>query len=182
MSTQMRDISEFLKVYDEKKDLVFRTALHYLKGNEHVAQEIMQEVFLKLFHHFEMLEEDYLTAWLVVTTKNETLNYVKSAKREVLEEDIILTMDLHVSYKSAEDDIIDDIERGERIRFCRKILDDLYETNERWYTAVTMAYCLGRKQQEVADEMGISVEVLHSVLYRARKWIQKKYNAERDKF
>ena len=178
----MKDISEFLRVYDEKKDLVFRTALHYLNGSEYVAQEIMQEVFLKLYHHFELWTEDFVTAWLVVTTKNEALNYVKKAKHEVLERDIILTMDLHASYKSAEDEVFYDVERRERIKFCRRILDDLYEKNERWYTTITMVYCLDKKQQEVADEMGISIEVLHSVLYRARKWIQKKYDAERVKY
>ena len=31
------------------------------------------------------------------------------------------------------------------------------------------------QQKDVAREMGISLEVLHSMLYRAKKWIRKNY-------
>ena len=47
--------------------------------------------------------------------------------------------------------------------------------NERWYEAVTLTYCLEKSQREVAEIMGVSVEVLHSMLYRAKKWIRKNY-------
>ena len=39
-------------------------------------------------------------------------------------------------------------------------------------------YLLEKPQKEVAREMGISLEVLHSMLYRAKKWIRKKLREE----
>ena len=50
--------------------------------------------------------------------------------------------------------------------------------NERWYEAMTMVYCLGRKQKDVADAMGISLDVLTALLYRARKWVKKNYSSD----
>lgn len=180
MNTQIIDIDEYLKVYEAKKDLVFRTALHYLDKNEHVAQEITQEVFMKLYDHFEISEKDYLDAWLITLARNASLNYMKRAKREISDENITLTMDLHVSYQNAEDEAMEIMADAERKEEKCKILEELYQVNERWYQAITLVYCLGKKQQDVADEMGISLEVLHSVLYRAKKWIQKKYGADRN--
>ena len=58
------------------------------------------------------------------------------------------------------------------------ILDALYEENENWYEAITMAYCLERKQKDVAESMGISIQALTGVLYRARKWVKIHYNSD----
>lgn len=181
MDTQMKDKDAYLKIYAEKKDLVYRTALRYLDKNVHVAQEITQDVFMKLYNHFEMYEKDYLDAWLVELAKNEALNYIKRAKREILDENITLTMDLHGSYQNTEDEVMEILADEERREYRYRILEELYKVNERWYQAITLVYCLGKKQQDVADEMGISLEVLHSVLYRAKKWIKKEYGAERNK-
>ena len=37
-------------------------------------------------------------------------------------------------------------------------------------------------QSAVAERMEISIEVLHSLLYRARKWIRKKFGVEYEEF
>ena len=61
----------------------------------------------------------------------------------------------------------------------RHLADEIYlrlfEENKRWYDAIMAVYLLEKPQKEVAREMGISLEVLHSMLYRAKKWIRKNY-------
>lgn len=180
MSTHNKDIDGFKRVYKNSKERVFKTAMRYSDNNYHIAQEITQEVFLKLYKHFDTFDEDYLAAWLTTTTKNAVKNYMKKAGREILDENISLTADLHVADKSVEDIVIERVEDEETFKLSRRILDDLYEKNERWYDAMTMVYCMGKKQQDVADELGISIEVLHSVLYRAKKWVREHYNPEED--
>ena len=76
---------------------------------------------------------------------------------------------------SAEDAAMKKISNREYFLLKEDILGALYNINERWYDAITLVYCLERNQQEVADELGISIEVLHSVLYRARNWVKKNY-------
>lgn len=136
---------------------------------------------MKLYELFDTYEEDYLIQWLIVTARNDAKNYLKKHSKEILDDNIVLTSDLYLSGPSAEETIFEKIETEERIRTGRYMLDGLYEMNARWYEAVTMVYCQGRKQQEVADILGVSVEVLHSVLYRARKWVRENYkpNSER---
>lgn len=180
MSSHNKDKIGFERAYHANKELIYRTAMKYSDNNTDVAQEITQDVFLKLYIHFDTFDEEYLTAWLVTTTKNLARNYRKKASREILDEDIILTSDLHIEnmVESTEDTVINEFLQKEDVRRGNSILDALYEKSKRWYEAVTMVYCMEKKQADVAEEMGISIEVLHSVLYRAKKWINKEYNSD----
>ena len=52
------------------------------------------------------------------------------------------------------------------------------EKNERWYDAIVLVYYMEMPQAIAAELMGIRLEVLHSLLHRAKKWIKKKYGTE----
>ena len=39
-----------------------------------------------------------------------------------------------------------------------------------------------KKQEQLAKEEGVNVEVIHSRLYRAKQWIRKNYQAEYDEY
>lgn len=178
MSAQKKDVSGFKRIYDANKELVFKTAMRYSDNRYHIAQEITQDVFLKLYSCFDTYEDEYLPAWLVTVTRNIALNYKQKAMRELPDEDIELTMDLTVMEEGTEDIIFDRMYEEERINLSHSILDELYKVNERWYEAMTMTYCMKMKQKDVAEKLGISIEVLNSVLYRARKWIRNNHKPE----
>lgn len=180
MSTQKKDSCGFKRVYDANKDMVFKIAMHYSGNNYHMAQDITQEVFEKMLQSFDTYDEEYLIQWLVTVTKNTAINCLKKYRRETLDGDIALTMDLHDEEESVEEFIFEEIFKEEVNKYGRHILDDLYQLNERWYEVVVKVYCMKKKQQDVADELGISIVVLHSVLYRARKWIKEHYKPKDD--
>lgn len=180
MNSQNNKIKEFEDVYENNKRNVFRIAMFYSDKHKESAEEIFQEVFLKLYTHFDKVDEEYMAAWLATTTKNTAINYMKKRARECPKEDIELFSDLHLKEhtESAEDSVFRDILLNEKVEHGWTILDALYEENERWYEAMTMVYCLDRKQKDVADSIGISLEALTALLYRARKWVKKKYNSD----
>lgn len=68
---------DFDEVYKENVSAVYRTALCY-SNDEYVAEEITQEVFLKLYTHISNVKVNAITAWLVTTTRN----MVKNRKRD----------------------------------------------------------------------------------------------------
>lgn len=180
MNTELMNDSLYAKVYAEKKELVFLTALRYLGHNEYVAEEVMQDVFEKLYFNCGKLEEEYLTGWLLKTARNEALNYRKRTRREVPHENIILTMDLHESCEGPEDGWFAAEREKDCFRLTEEILDELYKLNPRWYEAVIMVRVFGMKQKDVADEMRISLGALQSVLQRAKEWMDKNYGEEKD--
>ena len=128
----------------------------------------------------DTVDEEYMAAWLVTTTKNTAINYMKKQARECPKADIELFSELHLKEyaESAEEHVFHKILQKEKVGYGWTILDALYEENENWYEAITMVYCLERKQKDVAESMGISIQALTGVLYRARKWVKIHYNSD----
>lgn len=77
---------------------------------------------------------------------------------------------------------IDELKDDEQTSLHEEIFAALYKHNPRWYDAIRYVYYLEIPQSAVAERMEISIEVLHSLLYRARKWIRKKFGVEYEEF
>lgn len=95
MSFQNKNKKEFENVYHKNKFNVYRIAMDYSGSHKESAEEIFQEVFLKLYTHFDTVDEEYMAAWLVTTTKNTAINYMKKRARECPKADIELFSDLY---------------------------------------------------------------------------------------
>ena len=173
MVMREKNLEHFRHVYVENKDTVFKIVARYSNVDYDTDQDITQEVFVKLYEHFDTYTEEYLLQWLIVAAKNEAISYLRRFLREVPDEEVDMKLLGCQLLPSAEETVFDRINLEERIRRSEHILDRLYETNERWYEAMLLVYCRGMKQADVADKMGISLEVLQSVLYRARKWVRE---------
>lgn len=81
------------------------------------------------------------------------------------------------SYSAAEQFLEDELQK-QRLELHEKIFTNLMEKNERWYDAIVLVYYMEMPQAKAAELMGIRLEVLHSLLHRAKKWIKKKYGTE----
>ena len=127
------------------------------------------------------LKDINIKAWMYTTAKHMALNYNKKAEREVLSEtgDDPVILDLE---DSAEDTYMERMKDDEQTSLHEEIFAALYKHNPRWYDAIRYVYYLEIPQSAVAERMEISIEVLHSLLYRARKWIRKKFGVEYEEF
>lgn len=75
----MLDQDKFLSLAGQHKDTVYRVALNYL-GNPYDADDIVQEVFLKLYtknKHFE--SDNHAKYWLIRVTVNSCKDLLKSS-------------------------------------------------------------------------------------------------------
>ncbi len=171
---------DFEKVYEENVSVVYRTALYYSK-KEDVAEEITQEVFLKLYISKENVNVEAISAWLITTARNMVWNYKRDVWHEVPGGDFFEEGSTTLLADSAEDEFMMILRDRRYHRFVEDIFSELYGMNERWYYAITITYLLEKPQKEVAEELGISLEILHSMLYRAKQWIRKKYREEYDR-
>ena len=117
---------------------------------------------MKLYMNMENINMKAINTWVIVTAKHMALNYHRDHGREMADEDIALKVE---PTDSLEDDFF-------------TIFSRLYEENPRWHEALTITYLLEKPQKEVAEIMGVSLSVLHSMLYRAKQWIKKNYEEE----
>lgn len=168
--------AEMDRLYHEYASKVYRTADCYVR--EHfAAEEITQDVFMKLYMNLEDIRMEAVYWWLLTTARNMAMNYERDRKREIPVEEIEGVMtDYYVD--GLDDQLVRLICQKEYAELSETIFDALYLKNPRWYEAVSITYGLGRPQKEVAESMDISLEVLHSILYRAKKWVRDNYEEQ----
>ena len=169
---------EFNESYENYKNLILRTAYTY-SGNREAAEDITQETFLKLYIGYDSMKKKNISSWLFTTAKNAALNYKKKHSREIFEIDENWdseedTEKYEAQVKSAEEQFLEDELQKQRLELHEKMM----EKNERWYDAIVLVYYMEMPQAKAAELMGIRLEVLHSLLHRAKKWIKKKYGTE----
>ena len=70
--------AEIDRLYKENVSKVYRTALYYVEDH-YVAEEIVQEVFLKLYDNLGDICMESVPAWLITTVKNMAKNYLRDA-------------------------------------------------------------------------------------------------------
>lgn len=170
----------YTEIFRANVNDVYKTALHYSE-NQHTAEEIVQEVFYKLYLHIDHINVDAVSGWLLTTTRRMAMNYKRDHQREIPTEEVYEdTYDL-LAEEALEDKFTKALYEAQCREFLDKILDEMFYANERWYDAVTITYGLGKPQKEVAEGMGVSVEGLHSMLHRVKKWVKKNYGKEYDR-
>lgn len=171
--------TDFDAIYKGNVGYVYATAIKYTK-NHHTAEEIVQNVFLKYYVNMENTDADAARAWLILTTKYMALNEKRDHRKEYLVGEVDIKKESNLSgYAESPEDVF---ERKSNERKYMELKEDifeaLYEKNPRWYDVITITYILGKPQKEVAENMGITLDVLHSTLYRAKQWIRKNYAEE----
>lgn len=167
----------FDAVYEENAQIVYKTALYY-SGNCDTAEEITQAVFMKLYVSMENINMEAVDNWLIVTAKHMAINIGRKGRREVLRENVTEIGETDPASVSPEEEFISRLRKREYRELAETIFTELFRVNERWYDAILLTYFLEKPQKEVADVMGISLENLHSTLYRARQWIRKHYEEQ----
>ena len=80
--------------------------------------------------------------------------------------------------EAAEDEYLEDELKRKRYVLHKKISEEMYKKNPRWYEAMVLVYYMDMPQVKVAELMGVNLRTLHSLLHRAKNWIKKNYKVE----
>lgn len=146
------------KFYDEYKDEVYMYILS-LCSDHYLAQDIMQEVFIKALLSLDCSHEN-IKAWLFRVAKNLWIDNIRKHKN-------ISTLnieEIHVEDKTQE--ILSNIIKSEQhLNLYSKVMN----LNDAMREVITLYYYLEIDQSSIADIMGISNGAVRTMLYRARK-------------
>lgn len=75
-------LTDFKKLFDEHKKHVFAMALSILRDFE-LSEDVLQEVFIKLYQHMQHQEITNIKAWLIRVSRNTALDLYRKKKREM---------------------------------------------------------------------------------------------------
>ncbi len=158
------NLEMFTKTVIPIKDKLYRLALRVV-GNPMEAEDVVQEVFIKLWNQREQADQiQNLEAWCVRVTKNLSIDKLRSGHRKM--GDLPTGMEFHddgVSpHKAAE--------LGDAVENIRRMILRLPESQR---AVIQLRDIEGLSYQEVADALDLSMEQVKVYLHRARKTIRE---------
>ena len=169
--------ARFTEVYNQYHRLVMKIIVNRL-GNSYVAEEVVQQVFTSYYTKMDHIGDSIIKPWLIITAKNATVDYLRKINSRIDLYTIDYIQDFSIV---AENNVEKVVENMVNSQLTLRILGDVKAMNEDWYNIIVLVCMEGMSQEKAAEQLGFSYSVLRAKLYRARKYIRKKYGDEYSK-
>ncbi len=133
--------------------------------NIHDAQDILSEVFIKIYNNIDKLDSDEkITSWIYTITRNAIIDfYRKNNKTPTFQE---LKEESIVDDKNQEKSIHDELSK------CLKPMINSLPDN--YKEVLLLSEIKGLKQSEIANELSLSTANTKSLIFRGKKKIKEK--------
>ena len=166
------DENSFRELFRLYKQQVYGYAMHFTHAIA-ASEEIVQDIFLKLWLHKEDLGEiDDFEAYLYTMTRNLCFDYLKKLAREKA-----LKQELARSASSSEDDVEPSVAYRQYDDLVRKALELLTPQQKKIYT---LSFYHGQKHEEIARYLHISRNTVKVHLAKARSAVRNYLAAHLD--
>lgn len=167
----------FKYLVDTYSNMVYSTCYSFLH-NADDADDISQEVFTEVYLSVDKFRGDAkVSTWLYRIAVNKSLNYLRKNKRKKMLRSIeaFFTSDSESEATEIEDsetaNAENRLEQKETGKIIRKAINELAE-NQR--IAFTLLKYQDMSYKEIAEIMNMSLSSIESLIFRARKSLQKK--------
>ncbi len=163
----------FEEIYKKYSPLLIKS-LYDMTSDFNLAEEMCQHVFMMYFIHMDKIVPGCDKTWLLLTAKRWVIDYYKKASTR--NERLLLDVkDEKPSAEDSEETIEKIMKNMAEKELSSEILHDLKRKNRSWYRIISGIYMEERSIEEIAEELGISVSILYSKMYRAKSYIRKRY-------
>ena len=155
----------FTKLYNEYKNVVFSTALKITKSKI-LAEEVVQDVFLKIWQNHENLAEiTNIENYLFIISRNHIFDMIKKIARDT-------SLVIDSNYKSTSTNDTEDAIKDDQYNvILNQIVDQLPPQQQKIYK---MAKWDGLSHQKIGEDLGISTETVKKHMAQALKFVRTK--------
>ena len=168
----MKDQHAFKIIFEQYRKLVYVSALKLLR-DEHQAEEIVQEVFMKLWLMGEELTKiRHLESYLTTIIRNRSLNVLRRVAL-VTKADKNLTLKWEEEHNETEERIM----LNDYHRILKEGVEQLSPKQREVYQ---LCYDQGFKYQQAAEELGISMLTVKTHMQLALRSLRKHVQANGD--
>lgn len=141
-----------------------RTAALRVLKDEHLAEDITQDVFLELWKKREDRKINIaLKAYLRRSVMNRCLNHIRDKKMAFEDEEKV------PEWPSTDSNALSELEAGELEQTLQKAIDGL---PERCRIIFTLSRFEDMKYQQIADQLGISIKTVENQMSKALRIIR----------
>ena len=153
------NVTEYNSCVDKYLKMVYRISFHYF-GNREDAEDVSQDVFLKLYSHNTKFEsEEELKAWLIRVTTNTCHSYFRNPFRKRKTEIDEKEIENIVGSSSSEQEIIN----------RKVVMDAVMSLSERYRIVVYLYYYEEDSICQISNTLNIKETTIQTRLSRARE-------------
>lgn len=168
MENNKSHIIEFSIVFNRLKKRVYNYLLK-MTSDRLTAEDITQNVFLKLFENFETLRDKArIDIWVFKVAKNEAFNYYRGKRTKV---DQFMVEDADELEINSDFDLLRLIELNDLKEKLEEELDELPVEQKEVFTLKEFG---ALSYEEIASVLEINTDLVKSRLHTARKKLMKK--------
>ena len=141
-------------------------------GDFHIAEEITQDVFLKVYKRLSTLKRrDHFPGWLYVIATRHCIAWLRKKQLPTKSLDAMSTTELEeICYSQYEADRDEEAAIEHRREIVKHLLQKLPESER---TVVTLYYLAEMTGEEISVFLGVSPSTVRSRLHRARERLEK---------
>jgi len=157
------DIKSFEAIYRQYSGFVYNIALRIMR-NKQDADEITQEVFIKLFHKLAAFKfESSFKTWIYRVAVNAALNYAKKLNREN-KRMVELDENLFRAERSGSVDV--NIENKHNEHVVNRLLAFISPEQR---TCIVLRHIEGLSYEEISEVLKVNINTVRTRLKRARE-------------
>jgi RNA polymerase sigma-70 factor (ECF subfamily) len=157
------DRTAMRSLYEQHQRRVYSVALNYFAGDVSKAEDVTQQVFLKLFTKITFRGDSEFSTWLYRLTVNACIDETRKSRR---------WFGLGDWFLDERSDAIDEhIRSGEVAEQVQRVVGSL---KPEYRMPVVLKYVEGLSYQQIADVLGCSIGTVSSRLNRAHKILAEK--------
>jgi len=154
------------------KDRVYSLA-YYSLANQEEAEDVTQEVLLRMWKHRDDINENTLGAWLSRVTRNACIDVIR--RRKAYSSRIVVNGDSEqfVNAPSREpgpDEMTMASEFGSRLQLALAAVQEPYRS------IVILREIQDMKYEQISDELELPLNTVKSYLHRGRRMLREKLN------
>ena len=166
----------FRKLCEQHRDRIYTFAWYFL-GNREDAEEVVQDVLLRLWKNWREMEPDQLPAWITRVARNACLDALrrrKSYRKLVSDEDGEEALERAAAGGPGPEELMEASEFQQQLEVALQALPEEHRT------IVVLREIQGLKYGEIAGALGLPLNTVKVYLHRGRRALREQLRKSMD--
>ena len=148
----------------------------YLLSSREEAEDVTQEVLLRLWRHRQGVDEERLGSWLLRVTRNACYDLLRKRRSEAAA-GVVRIFDDEAAQEVASGEP-GPRDRAEASDFRRRLLAALTEIGEPYKSVIILREVQGLPHREIGEALGIPEATVRVHLHRGRRRLRERLNED----
>lgn len=158
--------TQYQKALKKHQDRIFSYSLYYLHNRED-AEDVTQEVFIKLWQNWDHVDHKKMVPWLMRVTYHQCIDYIR--KKKIRSEESIFSERINLNRMSLETEKQTPEQQCEFSDFQKHLISILTTLPEITQSILLMHYFQGMKYETIAVILDMNTNAVKVAAHRGKK-------------